>query len=154
MDPSSLYAYVGNQLYFQVKTVVFDKTGTITHGKPEMNKICLLGSHAALPLARLLAIIGTAEANSEHPIGIAIVEYAKKVLRSSSFGQCKDFESQSGYGIRCKVFDIDHNLESSAVESYDNQLNQSIASKSIYNVEINQNILSGDSKKELRSFAQ
>lgn len=128
-------------MQFQVKTVVFDKTGTITRGKPEMNKICLLTPQSVCPLPWLLAIFGTAESNSEHPIGSAIVEFAKKFLRTSTFGQCKDFESLSGFGIRCKVSNVDQTLmESCAAENQLNGLKNSIKNSiRINEVEISQN---------------
>jgi len=48
--------------------VVFDKTGTITEGRPSVCRLTLLTSHARWSLSKLLAIVATAEANSEHPI--------------------------------------------------------------------------------------
>lgn len=42
-------------------------------------QIFLLARWNICPLARILALIGTAEANSEHPIGVAITTYVKKV---------------------------------------------------------------------------
>lgn len=63
----------------QVKVVVFDKTGTITHGTPEVTKVELLAESNQLPLNKMLVIVGTAESNSEHPLGAAITKYCKKV---------------------------------------------------------------------------
>ena len=61
---------------FQITSIVFDKTGTVTHGVPAVSKIKLFASWT---LGKFLAVVGTAEASSEHPIASAIVKYAKKV---------------------------------------------------------------------------
>ena len=64
----------------QINTVIFDKTGTVTYGVPHVEKIVLLGKDQSSTARRkLLAIIGTAESCSEHPIAGAIVSHAKKV---------------------------------------------------------------------------
>merc|ERR1719215_714291 len=55
----------------KVKTIVFDKTGTITHGVPMVSNIFILkelNSNLAKSFATLLALIGTAESGSEHPL--------------------------------------------------------------------------------------
>lgn len=111
-----------------------------------MSKICLLTAQSVCPLPRMLAIIGTAEASSEHPIGVAVVEYVKKVLSTTSFGQCKDFKAQSGYGIRCKVSGIDHMFEKYDGESFENRLNRLNASININDVEVSQSRFIGDGK--------
>lgn len=58
--------------------VVFDKTGTITHGTPEVMQVKFLVEGNQLPHNKMLAIVGTAESNSEHPLGVAITKYCKK----------------------------------------------------------------------------
>ena len=58
-------------------TVVFDKTGTITHGK---SSVSYLGLVQNISLCRLLAILGAAENTSEHPLGRAIVAFVKNAL--------------------------------------------------------------------------
>lgn len=59
--------------------VVFDKTGTITHGTPEVTRVKYLVESNWMPHNKMLAIVGTAESNSEHPLGVAITKYCKKV---------------------------------------------------------------------------
>ena len=50
----------------QIKCVVFDKTGTITHGCPRVTRVSLYS--AGTSLAHFAAVTGAAEAGSEHPI--------------------------------------------------------------------------------------
>ena len=63
----------------QVKTVVFDKTGTLTHGKPVVTRVVLFVAEAMCPHQLFTAIVGLAENNSEHPLGVAITNFAKGV---------------------------------------------------------------------------
>ena len=58
---------------------MFDKTGTLTFGKPEMTKVCLFVDQTVCSIGKFLALVGTAEANSEHPIAIAITKFVKEV---------------------------------------------------------------------------
>ena len=103
----------------KVKCVVFDKTGTITHGVPVVTKIILFDaikdqiSGYSRYLKRLLAVIGTAENNSEHPIANAICTYVKTALEIDSFGTCDDFVSVPGFGLQCLVTNIDQIVSSS-----------------------------------------
>ena len=59
--------------------MVFDKTGTLTQGKPTVTQAVMLMDHDACPKSLFLAIIGTAEANSEHPLAQAICSFVKEV---------------------------------------------------------------------------
>ena len=63
----------------QIKSVVFDKTGTLTHGKPEVTHVMLFVAERVCPHQLFTAIVGLAEQNSEHPLGVAITEFARKV---------------------------------------------------------------------------
>lgn len=58
---------------------MFDKTGTITHGVPRVSRVLLLVDVATLPLRKVLAVVGTAEASSEHPLGVAVTRHCKEV---------------------------------------------------------------------------
>jgi len=68
-------------IVFQIKTVVFDKTGTLTHGKPKVVATKIFADSIALPWKELLAVAGTAEMNSEHPLGVALKDYVIDVSR-------------------------------------------------------------------------
>ena len=63
----------------QIKAVVFDKTGTLTHGKPGVTHVMLFVTQKACPYQLFMAIVGLAERNSEHPLGIAMTDFARKV---------------------------------------------------------------------------
>lgn len=91
----------------KVTAVVFDKTGTITHGTPEVIKTALFVNPEVCSLSLLLAVAGTAENNSEHPLGVAVTKYAKKELQTENLGQCASFEAVPGYGLSCTVTDVD-----------------------------------------------
>ncbi|KAM5288579.1 copper-transporting ATPase 2 isoform 23-T23 [Ctenodactylus gundi] len=93
------------QKYFPIKTVMFDKTGTITHGVPRVMRVLLLVD--VLPLRKVLAVVGTAEASSEHPLGVAVTKYCKEELGTETLGYCTDFQAVPGCGIGCKVSNID-----------------------------------------------
>lgn len=43
-------------------------------------RVLLLGDPAVLSLKKVLAVVGTAEASSEHPLGVAVTKYCKEVL--------------------------------------------------------------------------
>ena len=66
-------------LLFKVTTVVFDKTGTVTHGKPKVSSLTLFCDLKEMPFKLLIALIGTAESRSEHPLARAVKDYATEV---------------------------------------------------------------------------
>ncbi|MFL6489308.1 MAG: copper-translocating P-type ATPase, partial [Nitrososphaera sp.] len=79
----------------KVKTIVFDKTGTLTRGKPSVTDIIDisgLGEHEVLRLA------GIAESGSEHPLGQAVVNHARK--KGIIVSNPDSFEAVSGHGLR------------------------------------------------------
>lgn len=58
---------------------MFDKTGTITNGVPQVTRVLVLWDLARMPLRKVLVLVGTAEASSEHPLGTAVAKYCKDV---------------------------------------------------------------------------
>nr|WP_245156569.1 heavy metal translocating P-type ATPase [Clostridium aminobutyricum] len=78
----------------KINTIVFDKTGTITEGKPEVTDIVTAGE---IRKQRLLQIAASAEKGSEHPLGEAIVRGAEK--ENLDFLTLDRFEAIPGYGI-------------------------------------------------------
>uniref|UniRef100_A0A8D0DLP6 Copper-transporting ATPase 2 n=1 Tax=Salvator merianae TaxID=96440 RepID=A0A8D0DLP6_SALMN len=96
------------EMAHKIKTVMFDKTGTITNGVPRVMRVLLLGDlGATMSLKKVLAVIGTAEASSEHPLGMAVTKYCKEELGTEILGYCKDFQAVPGCGISCNVSSIE-----------------------------------------------
>uniref|UniRef100_A0A673VEA0 Copper-transporting ATPase 1 n=1 Tax=Suricata suricatta TaxID=37032 RepID=A0A673VEA0_SURSU len=95
------------EMAHKVKVVVFDKTGTITHGTPVVNQVKVLVESNRISRNKILAIVGTAESNSEHPLGAAITKYCKQELDTETLGTCVDFQVVPGCGISCKVINIE-----------------------------------------------
>ncbi|XP_023647433.2 copper-transporting ATPase 1 [Paramormyrops kingsleyae] len=91
------------EMAHKIQTVVFDKTGTITYGTPKVVQVKMLAEGNSMPRSRLLAVVGTAENNSEHPLGAAVARFCKQELGSESLGTCTDFQAVPGCGIRCQV---------------------------------------------------
>ncbi|XP_037291835.2 copper-transporting ATPase 2 isoform X3 [Rhipicephalus microplus] len=87
----------------KVACFAFDKTGTITKGAPVLVYAGVMTHVKALTLNVLMAIVGTAEASSEHPIAKAISDYAKQFLETGILGSCESFEAIPGFGLSCKV---------------------------------------------------
>ncbi len=81
-----------------IRTVVLDKTGTITEGKPTVTDVVALGD---MPGDELLALAAAAETASEHPLGQAILKGARE--KGLALPQVTDFASVTGQGIRADV---------------------------------------------------
>ena len=82
----------------KIQTIVFDKTGTITEGKPTVTDLMVVQGISEEELLRLAA---AAEQGSEHPLGEAIVESAK--TRKLELPKATDFEALSGFGISANI---------------------------------------------------
>ena len=82
-----------------VDTIVLDKTGTITSGRPAVTDILVL--EPGLTEKEFLAQAAAAEVGSEHPLAQAVVERAKG--DGLSLPQAQDFEAVAGRGIRATV---------------------------------------------------
>ncbi len=81
-----------------VKTIILDKTGTITEGKPGVTDFFSLnGRHEE----EVLLLAATAESASEHPLGQAIVNHAG--LQNGATHQLSGFEAIPGKGVRAVV---------------------------------------------------
>ncbi|MBI3013586.1 MAG: heavy metal translocating P-type ATPase [Candidatus Tectomicrobia bacterium] len=86
------------QAFKDVWVVVLDKTGTITHGKPQVVEVLPLNEWKS---DELLALAASAEQVSEHPLGRAVVGRAKS--GGLALDRVEDFEAVAGKGIRAVV---------------------------------------------------
>jgi len=82
----------------RIKTIVFDKTGTITRGKPAVTDTVALNGFDESEILRLAAI---AEKGSEHPLGEAIVEAVRE--GHQELADPESFESLSGRGVLARI---------------------------------------------------
>ena len=81
----------------QIDTIVFDKTGTITEGKPVVTDIIT----STILEDELLSIAASSEKGSEHPLGEAIVKSAEE--RNIQFKEISNFKAIPGHGIQVEI---------------------------------------------------
>jgi Cu+-exporting ATPase len=81
-----------------VKVVVFDKTGTITKGKPEVTGVAPQSGFSEEDVLQLAASV---ESGSEHPLGTAVVKGARE--RSIPLKEFREFAAITGKGVRATV---------------------------------------------------
>lgn len=81
----------------EIDTVVFDKTGTITKGKPEVTDFMVFNG---FDFNEALSIFGSAESKSEHPLARAIISYCNE--NNAEIFDVTDCEFHTGMGIKCK----------------------------------------------------
>lgn len=84
----------------QVDTLVVDKTGTLTEGKPKLVDVV---TSVGFEEEEVLKLAATLERGSEHPLAAAIVEGAKD--RGVEPGQYSDFDSVTGKGVKGRIGD-------------------------------------------------
>ncbi|MFB4214087.1 heavy metal translocating P-type ATPase [Shouchella sp. JSM 1781072] len=80
-----------------VKTVVLDKTGTVTKGEPELTDIVMLNGLEE----ELLPLVGAAEKHSEHPLAHAIVKGIQ--AKGHVLEDPENFQALPGFGVEAKV---------------------------------------------------
>ncbi|WP_010677681.1 heavy metal translocating P-type ATPase [Bacillus timonensis] len=81
-----------------IDTVVVDKTGTVTHGKPVLTDVLVAEGQDE---EKFLSLIGAAEKQSEHPLAQAIVEGIEE--KGIVLGNVQFFEAIPGYGVIATV---------------------------------------------------
>lgn len=82
----------------KIQTIIFDKTGTITEGKPEVTDILTING---MTEDELLVLAASAEKGSEHPLGEAIVQGAEK--KALTLLKTQAFNAIPGHGIEVTI---------------------------------------------------
>ena len=90
----------------KVDTVVVDKTGTLTEGRPAVVAVDVLDDHPDLFAAELLRLAAAVERSSEHPLALAIVDRALADgadAGAARLPEATDFQAPAGKGVRGRV---------------------------------------------------
>ena len=86
----------------KLRTIVLDKTGTLTRGQPEVTDFERLAG-GVLPADTLLALTAALESRSEHPLAEAITTYARSQLKDSALPAVEGFEAVAGRGVQGSI---------------------------------------------------
>jgi len=93
------------QLAHQVQTIVLDKTGTLTQGKPTVTDyITTLGTAHGNEL-KLLEMAASLEKSSEHPLGKAVVDYSERQGVKKPLSEPEQFKAVPGCGVQGYISD-------------------------------------------------
>lgn len=88
------------ELAHQIQTIVLDKTGTITQGKPGVTDFVTVRGTANHNEINLLRFAAAVERNSEHPLAEAVVQYAESQIVEKPLPEAEDFEAIAGSGVQ------------------------------------------------------
>jgi len=91
------------ELAHKIQTIVLDKTGTLTQGKPTVTDFVSVDGTANSNEIKLLGLAAAVERNSEHPLAEAIVRYAKE--QEANLASVQNFEAIAGSGVQGIVSD-------------------------------------------------
>ncbi|BBD68354.1 copper-translocating P-type ATPase [Nostoc commune NIES-4072] len=86
------------ELAHKIQTIVLDKTGTLTQGKPTVTDFVTINGTANGNEIKLLQLAATVEYNSEHPLAAAVVKYAQS--QEVSLTEVKNFQANAGSGVQ------------------------------------------------------
>ncbi|AFZ61225.1 copper-translocating P-type ATPase [Anabaena cylindrica FACHB-243] len=86
------------EIAHQLQTIVLDKTGTITQGKPTVTDFLTVKGTANGNEIKLIQLAASVERNSEHPLAEAVVRYAES--QQVPLADVKDFEAIAGSGVQ------------------------------------------------------
>ncbi|MBW4550946.1 MAG: cadmium-translocating P-type ATPase [Aphanocapsa sp. GSE-SYN-MK-11-07L] len=87
----------------KLQTIILDKTGTITQGKPTVTDFVTVGGTANQNELRLLSLAAAIERNSEHPLAEAVVQYAQ--AQGAELTDVQEFDAVAGSGVQATVSD-------------------------------------------------
>ena len=91
------------ELAHKINTIVLDKTGTLTQGKPTVTDFVTIKGTANGNELQLLKLAASVEQNSEHPLGEAVVKYT--INQAVSLADVKNFLAIVGSGVQGIVYD-------------------------------------------------
>ena len=91
------------ELAHQIQTIVLDKTGTLTQGKPTVTDFITVEGTADRNEQHLLQLAASVEHHSEHPLAEAVVRYAQS--QEIELAEVKEFEAVAGSGVQGTVSD-------------------------------------------------
>jgi len=86
------------ELAHKLQTIVLDKTGTLTQGKPTVTDFVTVNGTANSNELKLLQFAAAVERNSEHPLAEAVVQYAQS--QEVQLTEAQDFEAIAGSGVQ------------------------------------------------------
>ncbi|HEY9800760.1 MAG TPA: heavy metal translocating P-type ATPase [Leptolyngbyaceae cyanobacterium] len=86
------------EIAHQIQTIVLDKTGTITQGKPTVTDFLTVNGTLNGNEIKLIQLAASLERNSEHPLAEAVVRYAQS--QEVPLADVKDFEAVAGSGVQ------------------------------------------------------
>ncbi|MBE9206207.1 copper-translocating P-type ATPase [Nostoc sp. LEGE 06077] len=86
------------EIAHQIQTIVLDKTGTITQGKPTVTDFLTVNGTLNGNEIKLIQLAASLERNSEHPLAEAVVRYAE--FQQVPLADVRDFEAVAGSGVQ------------------------------------------------------
>ena len=91
------------ELAHKLQTIVLDKTGTLTQGKPTVTDFVTVDGIVNRNEIKLLQLAASVERNSEHPLAEAVVQYAQS--QQVELTDAREFEAIAGSGVQGYVLD-------------------------------------------------
>jgi P-type Cu+ transporter len=86
------------ELAHQIKTIILDKTGTLTQGKPTVTDFVSVDGMDTHDELKLLQLAASVEHNSEHPLAEAVVQYSQS--QEQELAEVQNFEAIAGSGVQ------------------------------------------------------